>query len=264
VRRGKWATVPLDIHAPGSSCDTPADATGVGFSSSLARNRLWPLIALARGLRTAALVDVVAHMRSAKVELMARTVADAAVALRTVPAGRKQRTFLCVHYQRARIPDGTTMPDLQDFRCAGALRCDGRRASNWFARASFTSAAESGQCVFLQSVRNSACTVEGRIATRTASVHERAAQISIAHHAGHACSSSCTSGVTTFVESLRTVCGARAAESVCVRFTLRCACNSACDGRAAAPVCMPMQWKTRGNHRSVSASACTMHCGGRS
>ena len=29
------------------------------------------------------------------------------------------------------------------FRCAGALRCDGRRASNWFARASFTSAAES-------------------------------------------------------------------------------------------------------------------------
>ena len=70
-------------------------------------------------------------------------------------------------------------------------------------------------------VCNSACTVEGRIAMRTASVHERAAQISIAHHAGHACSSSCTSGVTTFVESLRTVCGARAAESVCVR--LRCA-----------------------------------------
>ena len=62
-------------------------------------------------------------------------------------------------------------------------------------------------------------------------------------------------GTTTFVESLRTVCGARAAESVCVRFTLRCACNSACDGRAAAPVCMPMQWKTRGNHRSVAASA---------
>ena len=67
-----------------------------------------------------------------------------------------------------------------------------------------------------------------------------------------------------FVESLRTVCGVRAAESVCVRFTLRCACNSACDGRAAAPVCMPLQRKTRGNHRSVSASACTMRCGGRS
>jgi hypothetical protein len=216
VRHGKWATVPVDFHAAGI-CHTPADATGVGSSSSLARNRLWPLIALARGLRTAALVDVVAHMRSAKVELMARTVADAAVALRTVPAGRKQRTFLCVHYQRARIPDGTTMPDLQDFRCAVALRCDGRRASNWSARASFTSAAESGQCVFLQSVRNSACTVEGRIATRTASVHERAAQISIANRAGHDCSSSCTSGLTTFVESLRTVRGARAAESVCVR-----------------------------------------------
>ena len=67
------------------------------------------------------------------------------------------------------------------------------------------------QCVLLHSVCNSACTVEGRIATRTASVHERAAWISVAHRAGHACSSSCTSGTTTFVESLRTVRGARAA-----------------------------------------------------
>jgi hypothetical protein len=175
----------------------------------------------------------VAHMRSAKVEPKARTVADAAVALRTVPAGRKHRTFLCVHYQLARIPDGTTMPDLQDFRCADALRCDGRRASNWFARASFTSAAESGQCVFLQSVRNSACTV--------------------LHQWSHYIRGVTADGLwhTSGGISLRPL-------------TLRCACNSACDGRVAAPVCMPMQWKTRGNHRSVSASTCTMHCGGRS
>jgi hypothetical protein len=52
---------------------------------------------------------------------------------------------------------------------------------------------------------------EGRIATRTASVHERAAQISMAHRAGYACSSSCTSGLAAFVESLRMVRGARAA-----------------------------------------------------
>ena len=60
-----------------------------------------------------------AHMRSAKVGLATRTVANTAAALRTVPAGRNQRTFLCVHYYRARIPDGT---DMQDFdalvRCA--------------------------------------------------------------------------------------------------------------------------------------------------
>ena len=46
--------------------------------------------------------------------------------------------------------------------------------------------------------------------------------------------------------------------------TLRCVCNSACDDRVAARVCMPMQSKTRGNHRSVSASGCTMRCDGRS
>ena len=152
------------------------------------------------------------------------------------------------------------------FRCAGALRCDGRRASNWFARASFTSAAESGQCVLLQSVCNSACTVEGRIATRTASVHERAAQIRIARRASHACSSSCTSGVTNHY-----IRGVTADGSWCTSggislrpLTLRCVCNSACDDRVAARVCMPMQSKTRGNHRSVSASGGTMHCGGRS
>ena len=69
-----------------------------------------------------------AHMRSAKVGLVTRTVANAAAALRTVPAGRNQRTFVCVHYYRARIPDGT---DMQDFdalvRCAATadvLRTD--------------------------------------------------------------------------------------------------------------------------------------------
>ena len=154
-------------------------------------------------------------MRSAKVGLATRTVANAAAALRTVPAGRNQRTFLCVHYYRARISDGTAMQDFD-----ALVRC-----------AATTDVLRTGLHVRVSRVRRnqaSACCctaqrskVEGRIAMRTASVHERAAQISIAHRAGHACSSSCTSGLTTFVESLRTVRGARAAESVCVR--LRCA-----------------------------------------
>ncbi len=81
-----------------------------------------------------------------------------------------------------------------------------------------------GQCVLVQQRLHLICTVEGRIATRTASVRKRAVQISIARRAGHACSSSCTSGTTTLVESLRTVRGARAAASVCVR--LRCAASA--------------------------------------
>jgi hypothetical protein len=61
----------------------------------------------------------VAHMRSAKVGLTTRTVANAAAALRTVPAGRNQRKFLCVHYHRARVPDGTAMQDFDaPVRCA--------------------------------------------------------------------------------------------------------------------------------------------------
>jgi hypothetical protein len=56
------------------------------------------------------------------------------------------------------------------------------------------------QCVLLHSVLQLS---EGRIATRTASVHERAAQISMAHRAGHACTSSCTSGLAAFVDERR-------------------------------------------------------------
>ena len=92
----------------------------------------------------------------------------------------------------------------------------------------------------LHSVCNSACTVEGRIATRTASVHERAARISIARRAGHACSSSCTSGTTTF----RGVTADASCTSGGISVRLRCVCNSACDGRVAAPVYMPMQLNT--------------------
>jgi hypothetical protein len=99
-----------------------------------------------------------------------------------------------------------------------------------------------------------------RIATRTVSVHERAAQISIAHRAGHACSSSCTSGTT----HLWSHCGLLVVHERGISVRLRCVCNSACDGRIAAPVDMPMQLSTRGDHRSVSASACTMRCDGRS
>ena len=44
------------------------------------------------------------------------------------------------------------------------------------------------------------------------------------------------------MESLRTVRGARA--TALRPLTLRCVCNSACDGRIAARVYMPMQWNT--------------------
>jgi hypothetical protein len=121
-----------------------------------------------------------------------------------------------------------------------------------------------GQCVFAAQRLHLICTVEGRIASRTASVHNRAARISIARRAGHACSSSSTRWWDHYLSW-----------SHCGRFmvherrhlrplALRCVCNSACDGRVAAPVYMPMQWNTRGNHRSVSASGCTMRCDGRS
>ena len=66
------------------------------------------------------------------------------------------------------------------------------------------------------------CTVEGRIATRTASVHERAARISIARRAGHACSSSCTSGTTAFRGV--TADASSTSGGICVR--LRCAASA--------------------------------------
>ena len=157
-------------------------------------------------------------MRSAKVGLATRTVANAAAALRTVPAGRNQRTFLCVQYHRARRPDGTAMQDFDALvRCAATA--DVLRTGLHVQVSRVRRNQASACCCTAFATQRSK--VEGRIATCTASVHERAAQISIAHRAGHACSSSCTSGLTTFVESLQTVRGARAAESVCVR--VRCA-----------------------------------------
>ena len=135
------------------------------------------------------------HAIIAKVGLVTRTVANAAAALRTVPAGRNQRTFLCAHYCRARIPDRT---DMQDFdalvRCAATA--DVLR-TGLHVQVSRVRRNQASACL-LHCVCNSA--VEGRIATRTASVHERAAQISIARCAGHACSSSCPSGLATFVD----------------------------------------------------------------
>jgi hypothetical protein len=44
---GEMGPGPLGLNAPGAACQTPADETGVGSSSSLARNRRLPLIALA-------------------------------------------------------------------------------------------------------------------------------------------------------------------------------------------------------------------------
>ena len=138
---------------------------------------------------------------------------------------------------------------MQDFD-APVRGCEGEL----FCTCKFHECGGISQCVLLHSVCNSTCTIEGQIATRIASVDERAAQVSIAHRAGHACSSPAP------VESLHSW-------SHFGRFvvherrnlrplTLRCVCNSACDGRIAAPVYMPLQLNARGNHRSASASAC--------
>jgi hypothetical protein len=64
VRHGKWVNCPLGRQMlTGLRAKLPADETGVDSSSSWARNRRLPLIACAaRGLRTEALVDLVAHM----------------------------------------------------------------------------------------------------------------------------------------------------------------------------------------------------------
>jgi hypothetical protein len=156
---------------------------------------------------------------------------------------------------RAKLPADETV--------FGALRCDDRRASSWFARASFTSAADQPARVAAQRCFcNSACTVEGRIATSTASVHERAAQISIVHRAGHACSMSCISGIITFVESLRTVRGARAAEFAsayaALRLQLGLRRSSCCAGLHANA----MEYARKPSQRL--GQRLTVHCDGRS
>ncbi len=83
---------------PGLRAKLLADETGLGWLFLLVCTQ--PAVAadsacIAGGLRIDALVDVVAHMRSAKVGLVTRT---AAAALRTVPAGRDRCTFLCVQW----------------------------------------------------------------------------------------------------------------------------------------------------------------------
>jgi hypothetical protein len=127
-------------------------------------------------------------MRSAKVGLVTRIVATAAAALRTVPAGRNRCAFLACSCSVRAYP--TALACKVSMRQCSALRrptCFGLLCT-----CRFHECGGIGQCVLLHSVCTSACTVEGRIATRTASVHKRAARISIARRAGHACSSSST------------------------------------------------------------------------
>ncbi len=127
-----------------------------------------------------------------------------------------------------------------------------RRASNGFARACFTSAAGNQPGVLLHSVFNSACTVDGRIAARTASVRTCSADQHCTlrrprlHCAGHACSSCCTSGITAFVDQRRSL-------RPLTRLQLGLRWSSCC--ARSHQVYMRMQWNTRGNHRSVCLQA---------
>ena len=57
---------------PGLRTKHPTDETGLGSSSSCARHQRLRNACVAGGLRIDALVDVVAHMRSAKVGLVTR------------------------------------------------------------------------------------------------------------------------------------------------------------------------------------------------
>ena len=191
-------------------------------------------------------------MRSAKVGLATRTVANAAAALRTVPAGRNQRTFLCVHYYRARIPDGTAMQD--SMRWCAALR----RPTCF----ELVCACEFHECGGIRPVRVSAEFATQRVRSKVESLRALHQYTNVQRRSALHTTPATLVARPAPVESLHSW-------SHCGRFvvherrslrplTLRCACNSACDGRVAAPVCMPMQWKTRGNHRSVSAR--TVRC----
>jgi hypothetical protein len=109
----------------------------------------------------------------------------------------------------------------------------------------------------LHSVCTSACTVEGLIATRTASVRKRAAQVNL--HAAPATRVARRApgggfmhqdGTTTCVESLRTVRGARAA-SVCVR--LRCAAFAT--RRATVELLRRFTCRCNGTHAETIAAS---------
>jgi hypothetical protein len=193
-------------------------------------------------------------MRSAKVGLVTRTVASAAAALCTVPAGRDRCTFLaCSSSVRA-------------YRTALACkvsmrRCAALRRPTFFGLVCTCRLHECGgigQCVLLHSVCTSACTVGGRIATRTASIHERAAQISIARRAGHACSCPAPAGSLP-------------SWSHCGRFVvherrhlrplaLRCFCNSACDGRVDEELGLVLEDVSLGKQRCLAALASVTVC----
>ena len=143
--------------------------------------------------------------------------------------------------------------------CKGSMcRCSAMRRPTCFGlvcTCRFHECGGIGQCVLLHSVCNSTCTIEGRIATRAlhqstnvqrrsalhiapATLVARLAPVESLHSWSH-----CGWFVVHERRRLRPL-------------TLRCVCNSACDGRIAAPVYMPLQLNARGNHRSASASAC--------
>ena len=157
------------------------------------------------------------------------------------------RIFACTIAVRA-YP---TTNMLARFRCAGALRCDGRRASNRFARASFTRAANRPVRVAAQPLQLSAYGRRSMESLRALHQYTSVQQISIAYRAGHACGSSGASGVTTFLESLRTVRGARAAKFVsayCAAFATRPATvvslrlfTCQCNGLRAETIAAPRQ-----------------------
>jgi hypothetical protein len=109
--------------SPGLRANLPADGTGFGSSSSLARNFEWrlPLIALAQLGAYALLTHWWTSWRTCD-----RRKSDWRLGLSRMllphfaPCQQDvKRTFLCVHYYRARIPDGTSMQDFDALvRCA--------------------------------------------------------------------------------------------------------------------------------------------------
>jgi hypothetical protein len=164
----------------------------------------------------------VAHMRSAQVGLMTRTAANA---VRTVPAGRKQRTFLCVHYYSAHIPDGTNMQDFDALvRCAATA--DVLRTGLHVQVSRVRRESASACCCTAFATQRVRSTVESlRALHRSANV-----QRILALHTAPATRVARPAPVESL--HLWTSGGA------CVRLHV---CNSACDGPIAAPVYMPMQ-----------------------
>ena len=140
---------------------------------------------------------------------MTRTFAYAATALRTVPAGRNQCTLLCVQYKCARIPDGTSMQGFD-----APVRCDATAdvlRTGWHVQ---VTRVRRNQRVRVLHTAFATQRLRSKVESLRALHQYTNVQRGLALHAAPAtlvARPAPGGGTATFVESLRTVRGAKAA-----------------------------------------------------